>query len=295
MFDKLYFWKGGNGGGGTAFKLIMIILILLVLMSGAGAGYWYYYIYSPEQAQKAAQAAARAKVQADISSVKTFYEKSLDGMTIPQAISVLDEIRQKLMPLRIAFVGDKIGYVCDTNKCDISYELDDGVVATYPVVNFWGKDYKASPFLPKGKKEAKSGFQYTNVAIKSQKNELLKAYQAKKTIDLPSCGEVVAYVTTYNSFLGNKNKKGGRIKFNKYPATTVDVLEKQLGTQVYSYGMRSATWETEIKDNDNSAYRALTDIQMILYKQPYRSAFLIRKIASTDKGIKVSGGLVCKA
>ncbi|AGB76588.1 Flagellar basal body-associated protein FliL [Enterobacteriaceae bacterium strain FGI 57] len=295
MLEKLYFWKGGSGGGSSTIKLLLIILLLFVLLAGAGAGYWYYYIYSPEQEQKAAQEAAKAKLQADISSVKNFYQTSLDGMSIPQTLSLFSEINREILPLRLAFVGNGLTYTCDTKKCDFNFDLDNGVVATYPVVKMWGKEYKASPFLPKGKQEVKSGFQYTNVTLALDDNDLLQAYKNKKDLSLLPCGEIVSYVTTYNSYLGKNPKKGGRIKFITFPATTVEVLEKQLGTQVHSYGMRSATWEIEIKGDSNSVTRNMTDMQMLLYKQSYRSAFLIRKIASTDKGIKVSGGLVCKA
>lgn len=295
MLENLYFWKGGNASGNSALKLFIIILLLIIIMAGGCAGYWYYSIYTPEQEHKAAQEAAIAKLQSDIASVNTFYEKSLEGMSIIQTLTLFEEINRDLFPLRLAFVGDSLTYVCDSNKCDFSFNLDDGVVATYPVLQFRGQAYKASPYLPKGKQAAKSGFQFTNILIKNGKNAFLKAYKAKKEIELSSCGEIVSYITTYNSFLGKNPKKGGRIKFITFPASTVDALEKELGTQVHSYGLRSATWEIEIKGNNTSTMDDMTDMQVILYKQPYRSAFLIRKIASTDKGLKVSGGLVCKA
>lgn len=295
MLEKLYFWKGGGASGSSALKLLMIIFFLLILMAAGCAGYWYYYIYTPEQEQKAAQEAAREKLMSDISSVNTFYETSLDGMGIEQTLSLFEEINKSLFPLRLAFVGKDLAFTCDSKKCDFSFDLDDGVVATSPVLVFKGKDYKASPYLPKGKKSSKSGFEFTNVASKIDKNALLNAYKGKKPIDLESCNEIVSYVTSYNSFLGKNPKNGGRIKFINFPSSTVDALEKQLGKQVHSFGMRSATWEIEIKEDNTSPMDVMTDMQMILYKQPYRSAFLIRKITSTDKGIKVSGGLVCKA
>lgn len=158
MLDKLYFWKGGGngslssgggGGGRSALNLLLIILVLLGLMASGAGGYWYYYIYIPEQERQAEQEAAIAQIQADISSVNTFYQTSLDGISIPQTISIFEEINRGIFPLRLAFIGDKFGYTCDTSKCNFSMELDEGDIATYPVVNLWGKDYKASAFLPK--------------------------------------------------------------------------------------------------------------------------------------------------
>ncbi|MEB4676975.1 hypothetical protein MXL54_19655 [Enterobacteriaceae bacterium G50] len=302
MLDKLYFWKGGGngsvssgGGGSSALKLLLIILVLLGLMAAGAGGYWYYYIYIPEQERQAEQEAIVAQLQADTKSVNSFYESSLEGMSIDQTLSLFEEINKSLFPLRLAFVGNGLSYTCDDKKCDFSFDLNDGVVATSPVLVFSEKNYKASPYLPKGKQDAKSGFQFTNVAVNVEKNALLKAYKQKKPVELESCNEIVSYVTSYNSFLGSKPKNGGRIKFISFPSSTVDALEKKLGTQVYSFGMRSATWEIEIKGASTSPMDDMTDMQMILYKQPYRSAFLIRKISSTDKGIKVSGGLVCKA
>lgn len=298
MLDKLYFWKGGGsagGGGSSAMKLLMIILVLLLLMAAGAGGYWYYYIYIPEQEQKAEQEALIAQRQADISSVNDFYENTLDGITIPQAISLFDEIGRGTLPVWIAKIGDKVGFSCDTKKCNFSFELEEGVVATYPTLTFWDKAYKASPFLPKGKKVA-FGYQYTNVAVKLDANEFLKAYKAKKPIELFPCGEIVSYITAYNSFLGKNPAKGGVITLKSFPATTVEELEKKLGSQVYAFGMKGATWEIELKgQQDSDLSSTLTDVQALLYQQPYRSAFLIRKIDSTNKGMKVSGGLVCKA
>lgn len=297
MLDKLYFWKGGGTGGGrsSAMSLLLIILVLLILMGGSAGGYWYYYIYTPEQKQKAEQEALIAKRKADISSVNTFYEKTLDGITIPQAISLFNEIDRGMLPVWIAKIGNKVGFSCDTKKCNFNFELEEGVVATYPTLTFWDKAYKPSPFLPKRGKVA-FGFQYTNVAVKLESNEFIKAYKVKKTIELFPCGEIISYITAYNSYLGKTPPKGGLITLKNFPATTVEELEKKLGSQVYAFGMKGATWEIEVKGKQNNDLSStLTDVQALLYKQPYRSAFLIRKIDSSDKGLKVSGGLVCKA
>ncbi|MFY2738484.1 hypothetical protein [Pseudocitrobacter faecalis] len=296
MLDKLYFWKGGGtGGGSSAMSLLLIILVLLILMGGGAGGYWYYSIYIPEQQQKAEQEALVAQRQADISYVNTFYESSLEGIAVPQAISLFGEIHRGTFPIWVAQVGNTLGFSCDTKKCNFSFELEDGIIATYPSLTLWGKTYKASPFLPKSGK-VKFGFQYTNVAVKLESNEFLKAYKAKKPIALFPCGEILSYITAYNSYLGKTPQKGGVIKLKTFPATTVEELEKKLGSQVYAFGIRSATWEIEVKEQlNNDLSSPLTDMQALLYQQPYRSAFLIRKIDSTDKGMKVSGGLVCKA
>lgn len=302
MLDKLYFWKGGGngslsssgGGGRSGLNLLLIILVLLGLMAAGAGGYWYYYIYTPEKERQAEQEAVIAQIKADISSVNSFYQTALDGISIPQTISLFEEINRGIFPLRLAFIGDKFGYTCDTSKCNFSMQLDEGNIATYPVVNMWGKDYKASAFLPK-KGQAGYGFQYTNVSIKREPNEFLNAYKAKKPVELFPCREIISYITSYNSFLGKKPPMGGAVKLMKNPATTVQELEKKLGAQAFSFGLLSGAWEIEVKGDESSADSAMINMLITLYKQPYRSAFLIRKIDSTDKGIKVSGGLVCKA
>lgn len=302
MLESLYFWKGNNGGSPVK-KMLLIALAVVLVLSAGGAGAWYYFIKLP--AEKAAEEAlmrqrqAAEKLQSDISSVTSFYEKSLEGANIIKAINLINEINKSSTDLK--YIGiESEAFDCDIKKCRFSYVNRPGTVLTLPEKTFWGKAYKASVNAKKDKKKGKdkSDFGYEGIESKLNGNALQTAYKNKKPLALYPCDEVVSYILTYNSFLksmsGNKKKTAdGEIVIKKMPNSAVTALETQLVSKVKAYGLMAGTWEIQFKGGVVS--ESTLNLQLVLFKQAYRDAFLIKRIESEHKGIKVSGGLVCKA
>ncbi|WP_320731086.1 hypothetical protein [Enterobacter sichuanensis] len=92
-----------------------------------------------------------------------------------------------------------------------------------------------------------------------------------------------------------RKSKDGEVIFKSLPKSSVSDLEKRLAGQVKPYNMLFSEWSMEITRGDSNEEDEIILLQAFLYKQAYRDAFLIRKIESIKDGMKVSGGLVCKA
>lgn len=304
MLDSLYFWKN-KGGGRSSSKTLLIIVLLLLLIGGSAAGAWYYFIILPEQkAREEAlerQHAAVLKLQSDISAVNTFYAKSLEGASIKQSIRFLTEANISFQRLNIFRIESET-FVCDIKNCSFSYKYHEGEVLTLPQKVFWDKTYQASVPMKKGKEQNKNqdDFGYKDIESKLNDNPLQTLYKSKKPLSLYPCQNVVSYILTYNSFvksstIDDRGQKGtGEIVMKTMPVSSVSNLEPQLIGKVKAYGLMAGTWEIELANKELNISENTMNLQVMLLKQAYRDAFLIKRIETTNKGLKVSGGLVCK-
>ena len=308
MLENIYFWKNKNGGS-SGKKMLLTLFAILVLLGAGGAGAWYYFVTLPaqkaEEEAKERQRQAVKKLHDDIASVKDFYAKSLEGASFEQAINVITEMRRSLNDFDILKIKGE-SYACDTKVCTFDYTYMPGTLLTLPKKTFWGKEYSAS--VPdsnakgKNKGKNKSDFVYKGIESKLNNNKLQALYKAKKDLSLYPCEDVVSYILTYNSYVKSlhSNDKGGaknsgELVIKGVPKSPVIKLESQLTGKVKGYGLMAGKWEMQLKGagNQNVGESAL-DLQLMFYKQAYRDAFLINRIESTNNGIKVSGGLVCK-
>ncbi|OXL39180.1 hypothetical protein CA284_16440 [Enterobacter mori] len=297
MLEGLYFWKTKNGTT-SAVRIVTFLFVIVLLLCSVGVCYWYYFIKLPADEQLAQQQAAQ-KIRSEIASVNAWYEKSLDGVNINFGIRILNEIHRSLVPLEmINFSAKTVGYVCTTKSCNIDFERDTDSIMTQPEMTFFGKKYTPSFPMQKGKaKTDVTSLEYNNMLINDPKNDLLKDYKKGKSLALHSCNEIISYIKTYNSTLEKEEieSKGEGISFKTLPKSSVIDLEKRLAGRIKSYDMLSADWSMEVTGTSSIDGTGEILLQVLLYKQAYRDAFLIRKIETIKNGIKVSGGLVCKA
>ncbi|WP_410741321.1 hypothetical protein [Citrobacter koseri] len=303
MLESLYFWKN-KGGNMSGVKLLLILAVFLLLLCAGGAGGWYYFIKLPAQkAQEEAlarQRQAAEKLQNDISAVNAFYAKSLEGAALKQGIRLLAEIRSSRESLSILAIKRE-SFKCDAKNCTFGYDYQPGELLILPQKTFWGKSYKASVTVSKKKDKSnkKSDFEYKGIESRLNGNTLQLLYKSKKKLDLYPCDKVISYVLTYDSFVKNsrrdsKGKGTGEIVIKGMPKSSVSDLESQLTGKVKAYGLMAGTWELELNGKSKRVDDSTLNLQVMLYQQAYNDAFLIKRIESTNKGIKVSGGLVCK-
>lgn len=297
MLEGLYFWKTKSGTT-SAIRIVTFLLAAVLLLSGAGTGYWYYFIKLPTDEQLAQQQVAQ-KMRSDINAVHDWYEKSLDGFDVNFGIDILNEIHQTLIPVRMVYFSAKsVNFVCTKKTCNMGFELEPEGILTQPELTFFGKQYTASFPIHKGKEKTDViSLEYNDMEINEPKNDLLKLYKKEKSLTLHSCNEIISYIKTYNSILEKEENKSknGEIIFKSLPKSSVSDLEKRLTGRVKSYNMLSSEWSMEVTRSGSFVESQVILLQAFLYKQAYRNAFLIRKIESIKDGIKVSGGLVCKA
>ncbi|WAH54304.1 hypothetical protein LMA04_09945 [Pseudescherichia vulneris] len=302
MLEKIYFWKVRRGYNVPVTATAAIVASLFIIAIGAFA-WWYYGVNVPAHEKRVAQQQALRKKQADLVAIASFYKKSLAGEDILQAINVLGEIRQNTLTLSALGVAiKKRNFICDTKACAVGFKIEQGTILTLPVINFFGQPYPASVPIRRDKERAPANdFEYSRLALPVTKNNLFRQWSRKQALSLHSCNEIITYVNTYNSLLStekrNKPQRDGIILFKSYPASAVKDKEAALAGHLSFRGLMSASWEMQIGNGSDrfSASAPEIDAQLALYKQAYRDAFLIKKIESNDKGIRISGGLVCKA
>jgi len=302
MLEKIYFWKVKRGYNAPVIATAAIVASLFIITIGAFA-WWYYGLKVPADEKRAAQQQALRKRQADMAAIASFYKKSLAGTDILQAINVLGEIRQNTLTLSALGVAIKNRrFICDTRVCAVGFKIEPGTILTLPVINFFGKAYAASvPVRREKERTPANDFEYSRLVLPVTENNLFIQWSRKQALSLHSCSEMIAYVNTYNSLFniekGNKSQRDGIILFKSYPASAVKDKEAALAGHLPFRGLMSANWEMQIDNGSDRFSAGAPEIkaQLALYKQAWRDAFLIKKIESTDKGIKISGGLICKA
>lgn len=303
MLNNLYFWKNKRSDITRRLSVSKILIALLIIII-ACVGSWYYFVMLPAQTAReasiASQQQAAQKIQSNIDSVESFYAKSLDGASIDRTIDFLSELRLSEYPFTILNLNSVI-FKCDTKTCSFGYRYDKGELLVLPEKTLWGKRYPASVPGAKGKDKDKVDFEYKKIESKLNGNTLLKNYKSKKALPLKPCDEVVSYILTYNSFVKSvtsKSKKNNSnenavIVIKSMPKSPVINLESQLPGKVKAHGLMAGTWELSFKGN-NRFDEIILNMQVLLYKQAFRDVFLIKRIESTNAGMKVSGGLVCK-
>ncbi|MCT6664196.1 hypothetical protein N4Q52_09290 [Enterobacter mori] len=303
MLEGMYFWKDKNGTV-SKLKLILGILLVLILIIGGGAGAWYYFVMLPEAKAKeeaiARQQQAAQKLRDDIEKVKGFYTSSLVGGGIEETVLLLNEIKESDKTLDV-IPWDKYAITCDTKTCKFSYGFNNGAIWALPQKTFWGKLYRPTVITKtKGKSSEKNkmDFQFDKVESRLNKNNYLEAYNQKQPLELNACSDVVSYIMTFNSLVKGQGKTGkdlGKVVIKKMPGSSIGDLESTLSGKVKTYGLQVGKWELEIKKGESaSSSDDMTNMQLLLYKQAYRDAFIVNKLETKDKGLKVSGGLVCK-
>lgn len=302
MLEKIYFWKVRRGYS-TPIVASAVIVCVLVMLAGGAWAWWYYGIKVPADKKHLAHQQALRKQQADLAAITSFYKKSLSGADITQVINVLGEIRYNTVALSALGIAiENRNFVCDTKSCALGFKIQSNAILILPVIAFFGKNYAAS--VPVRREEDRApinDFEYTRLALPLAENKLLNQWRSKKTLSLYSCNEIISYINSYNSLLNiakrDKAQRDGMIFFKSYPSSSVKDKEKQLAGHLKFRGLMSANWEMQVSDDSAFFFSRAPEInaQVALYKQAYRDAFLIKKVESNDKGIKISGGLVCKA
>lgn len=300
MLENLYFWKNKS----NPLSIALIIGAVLIIIALGGAGGWYYFVKIPADQRVAEAEQAVAEKKKNITTIKDFYTKSLSGASIDKTIEVLSEIHKSLVPIRSVLNMDWMSYRCDTKKCSVQFKFNNGEILTQPELVFGGKSYKPMvPIMKKGQRnKAKFDLEYANIDSGLNGNKILEAYKAnRKGLGLYSCNELMGYINTYNSYIRTKPGSGGKdnpemLVVKTTPKSTVLDLEKKLSGSVKSYSMLIGAWEMSVNSKSNTVGNEFDELslQVLLYKQAYKDAFLINKIETQNNGIKVSGGMICK-
>jgi len=104
-------------------------------------------------------------------------------------------------------------------------------------------------------------------------------------VDLPVCTDVLSYLSTWNSLGGGYSE----IVLKGFPASSVANDESALKNAVMSFGMLFANWTITIPSEMD-----MTKISLLLQKQLFADAFIIKSIEFKEKSTLVTGGLACK-
>lgn len=277
--NKLYFWKSrslnvSSSGKGTPV-LVWIIVVLLLLVAGGG-GAWYYLIWKPEQERIAQLEREKAARQQKIKSVEKFYQDSLSGGSIADVHKLLAQLH--LVNDRLAMLGFRPSAIlCSSKDCSLSYQLNAGRIFTMTDIQVGQETFSPS--------FSKNSLDYTGVPSGLHNHPWLNDWKNKKAVDLPVCTDVLSYLSTWNS-LGGSNTE---IVLNGFPASSVANDESALRNAVMSFGMLFANWTVTIPSEMD-----MTKVSLLLQKQLFADAFIIKSIEFKEKSTLVTGGLACK-
>lgn len=277
--ENLYFWKRRNMGGaptGRGSSAITWVAILLVLLVGGGGAGYYYFIWKPEQERLAKVKAEQADRQKKIKAIEDFYRNSLTGGSIADANRLLEQIllaNRKVSQLGFSAKSIK----CSSTGCSFSYMLDPGRVFSVLDINVWDKVYSPS--------FSKNILDYTGIDSRLNKHPWFTAWQEKEKVNLPACTDILSYISTWNS-LGGRNVA---LVLTKMPASSVENNESALKSAVTSFGMLFAGWKITLPSKMD-----IVGASLVLNKQPFADAFIIKSIEFNEKSTLVTGGLACK-
>lgn len=277
--DKLYFWKRRNLNGVASGKrtpvLVWIILGLVLVLSGTGAAY-YYLIWQPEQERLARLEAEKAARQQKINAIETFYKDSLAGGSIADVHKLFEQLR--LVNHRLAMLGfSPTAILCKNTDCSLSYQLDAKRIFTLTDIDVWGESYSPS--------FSKNSLDYSGIPSRLNNHPWLNDWKNKKPVELPVCTDVLSYLSTWNSLGGNNTE----IVMQGFPVSAVENDESALKNAVMSFGMMFATWTITIPSE-----MEMTRVSVLLQKQQFADAFIIKSIEFKEKSTLVTGGLACK-
>lgn len=277
--NKLYFWKsrslkvGSSGKGMSALALVAVVLLLLV---AGGGGAYYYFIWKPEQERLAQIEKEKLARQQKIKSVEKFYQDSLTGGSIADVHKLLAQLH--MVNDRLAMLGfSPQAILCNSTDCSLSYQLNVGRIFTMTDIQMGGENHSPS--------FSKNTLDYTGVRSGLNNHPWLNAWKNKKAVDLPVCTDVLSYISTWNS-LGGSNTE---IVLNGFPASSVAKDEFVLKNAVTSFGMLFANWTITIPSEMD-----MTKVSLLLQKQLFADAFIIKSIEFKEKSTLVTGGLACK-
>lgn len=277
--NKLYFWKSrslnvSSPGKGTPV-LVWVIVVLLLLIAGGGGAY-YYLVWKPEQERLAQIEREKAARQQKIKAVEKFYQDSLTGGSITDVHKLLAQLH--MVNDRLAMLGfSPKAMLCNSQDCSLSYQLNAGRIFTMTDIQVGGESYSPS--------FSQNSLDYTGIPSGLNNHPWLNDWKNKKPVDLPVCTDVLSYLSTWNSLGGSYNE----IALKGFPASSVTNDESALKNAVMSFGMLFANWTITIPSE-----MAMTKVSLLLQKQLFADAFIIKSIEFKEKSTLVTGGLACK-
>ena len=277
--NKLYFLKRRRRNVPASGKgppvLVWISMVRLYLAAGGG-GAWYYLVWKPEQERIAQLEREKAARQQKIKSVEKFYQDSLSGGSIADVHKLLAQLH--LVNDRLAMLGFRPSAIlCNSKDCSLSYQLNAGRIFTMTDIQVGQETFSPSC--------SKNSLDYTGVPSGLNNHPWLNDWKNKKAVDLPVCTDVLSYLSTWNS-LGGSNTE---IVLNGFPASSVANDESALRNAVMSFGMLFANWTVTLPSEMD-----MTKVSLLLQKQLFADAFIIKSIEFKEKSTLVTGGLACK-
>ncbi|MEF9887649.1 MULTISPECIES: hypothetical protein [Citrobacter] len=278
--ENLYFWKRRNIGGapaGRGGRFVTWIVTLLVLFAGGGGAGYYYFVWKPEQERLARVQAEQTARQQKIKAIEDFYRNSLSGGSISDANNLLEQIL--ISSEKLSQAGFSVNsIVCNSVDCSFSYMLNPGRIFSVLDINVWGETYSPS--------FSKTMLDYTGVKSRLNQHPWFTAWQEKQSVNLPVCTDILSYISTWNSLASKENAE---LELNEMPGSTVESNENALKGAVTSFGMLFAGWSITLPTKMD-----IVGVALVLNKQPFADAFIIKSIEFNETSTLVTGGLACK-
>jgi len=272
MLNKNYIWKDISRSSRKLPLMVITVLVIFILLSVSGG---YFLLYIPKKERLAQEQIAQQQVAQKLQQVKQYYLESLAGGHITSLNRLLAEIARSRVPLEMAGYREE-NTTCDITSCNFQYLLKDHAIFNLQLKKFWQHYFMAN--------FSANEINYQGVPSKLENHPLLQKYQSADDILLPQCVNLLSYIHSHNTTVANKEK----LTLLTAPESSISSVEQEIGLRLSRrYNLLSATWEIELP-------RASIYVMQYFKTLAYPDAFFIKEIAVSEKGTKISGGLLCK-
>lgn len=278
MRSIIYNWQKKYVGSDKPKQLISIAIVCLVIIIIGIAGILYYFSYTEKKQLEEKKRQQQALIQKKTKSISDFYLKSLSGASPRQFMQFMHEVYSSRQSIELLGFTER-SYLCDSEKCNFSYELNDNTIFNIQNKAFFGKEYQPS--------FSENNLDFQDLPSGLNVNPGLSAFKQKSPIVSPSCNDILNYIFGYNSLVS----KNERFSIVSLPSSTITSAEAELPDLRESYRLLFATWSVSIPDN-------YLDVVAFWERHAFLDSIIIKSVEknnkSSIKSLNVKGAFLCK-
>ncbi|WP_370612023.1 hypothetical protein [Citrobacter meridianamericanus] len=238
----------------------------------------FYFQHQENKKLEEEKAQKLAMIQRQTQNIRTFYGTSLAGASPEQFITFMREVYASRQPVELLGFTET-SYLCDSEKCNFSYELNADTTFNTQNKVFWEEEYQPS--------FSENKLDYPDIPSHLNVNPALDKFNKLEPIKAADCNEILNYVYSYNSLV----PKDRKFFIDTLPASTVTADEAALPNLPESYQLLFTSWSVAIPDN-------YIDIIVFWKRQAFLDSVIIKSVEKNNKSathsINVKGVFICK-
>lgn len=278
MRSIIFNWQEKYVGQDKSRTILSIVIVGLIIMVIGIAGTLYYFSYTEKKQLEENKRRQQAQIQQKTRSIIDFYSTSLSGASPRQFMQFMLEVYSSRQSIELLGFTER-SYLCNSNTCNFSYELNDNTIFNIQNKVFMGKEYQPS--------FSENKLDFLDIPSGLNINPGLNAFHQKSPIAAPGCNDILNYLYGYNSLV----PKDERFSIVTLPSSTVTSAEADLPNLPESYQLLFATWSVSIPDT-------YLDVVAFWERHAFLDSIIIKSVEknnnSSIKSLNVKGAFLCK-